>query len=86
MALVPVLMLSVGMVLLIETAHHLLVKASEGPAMRVFWVSYDANSPLVWIAVIVLLVGGTLALRRIGPRVSDAFHAASQEAQRRRAA
>ncbi len=84
--LIPVLMLSVGVVLLIETAHHLLVKSAEGPAMRVFWISYDANSPLVWIAVIVLLVGGTLALRRIGPRVSDAFHAASQEAQRRRAA
>ena len=86
MALIPVLMLSVGMVLLIETAHHLLVKASEGPAMRLFWVNFDANSPLVWIAVIVLLVGGWFALRRIGPRVSDAFHAASQEAQRRRAA
>jgi hypothetical protein len=52
----------------------------------VFWVSYEANSALVWITVIVLLVGGTLALRRIAPRVSDAFHAASQEAQRRRAA
>ena len=86
LVLIPVLMLGVGLVLLIETAHHLLVKASEGPAMRVFWVSYDANSPLVWIAVIVLLVGGALALRRIGPRVSDAFHGASQEAQRRRAA
>ena len=86
LVLIPVLMLGVGLVLLIETAHHLLVKASEGPAMRVFWVSFDANSPLVWIAVIVLLVGGALALRRIGPRVSDAFHGASQEAQRRRAA
>ena len=86
MALIPVLMLSVGMVLLIETAHHLLVKASEGPAMHLFWFNFDANSPLVWIAVIVLLVGGWFALRRIGPRVSDAFHAASQEAQRRRAA
>ncbi len=84
--LIPVLMLSVGTVLLIETAHHLLVKASEGPAMRLFWVSYDANSALVWIAVIVLLVGGGLVLRRMAPRVSDAFQAASQEAQRRRAA
>jgi uncharacterized membrane protein len=52
----------------------------------VLWISYNANSPWVWIAVVVLLLGGAYALRSIGPRVSDAFHAASQEAQRRRAA
>jgi branched-chain amino acid transport system permease protein len=86
MALVPVLMLAVGTVLLIETAHHLLVKASDGPAMRALWMDYQANSPVVWVGVVVLLVVGAVLLKRIGPRVSDAFHAASQEAQRRRTA
>ena len=85
-ALVPVVMLAVGAVLLIETAHHLLVKASDGPAMRVLWMNYQANSPLVWVAVVLLLVGGAMLLRRVGPRAADAFHAAAQEAQRRRAA
>ena len=84
--LVPVVMLAVGAVLLIETAHHLLVKASDGPAMRVLWMNYQANSPLVWVAVVLLLVGGAMLLRRVGPRAADAFHAAAQEAQRRRAA
>jgi branched-chain amino acid transport system permease protein len=84
--LVPVVMLTVGAVLLIETAHHLLVKASDGPAMRVFWVDYQANSPIVWVATVLLLVAGGLLLRRVGPRAADAFHAAAQEAQRRRAA
>ena len=86
LAVVPVLMLAAGLVLLIETSHHLLVKAAEGPAMRALWISYNAHSPWVWIGVVALLVAGGVALRRVAPRVSDAFHAASQEAQRRRAA
>ena len=86
LAVVPVLMLAAGLVLLIETSHHLLVKAAEGPAMRALWISYNANSPWVWFGLVALLVAGGVALRRVAPRVSDAFHAASQEAQRRRAA
>jgi branched-chain amino acid transport system permease protein len=86
LALVPVAMLSVGGVLLVETSHHLMVKASEGTAMRVFWIGYDATSPVVWVAIAVLLIAGTLALLRIAPKVSEAFHSAAQEAQRRRAA
>jgi len=86
LALIPVVMLGAGGVLLVETSHHLLVKAAEGPAMRVFWIGYDATSPVVWVAIGVLLIAGTLALRRIAPKVSEAFHSAAQEAQRRRAA
>jgi branched-chain amino acid transport system permease protein len=84
LALVPALMLGVGGVLLVETSYHLMVKAAEGTAMRVLWLSYDATSPSVWIAIIVLLVAGLLALRRVAPKVSDAFHAAAQLAQRGR--
>jgi branched-chain amino acid transport system permease protein len=79
----PVLMLVLGLVLLVETAHHLLVKSAEGTAMRVFGFGYDATSPAVWVAAIVLLVAGVVLLRRLGPRASEAFHAATQEAQRR---
>jgi branched-chain amino acid transport system permease protein len=83
---VPAAMLFVGGVLLVETSHHLLVKASEGPAMRVLWLQYSANSPAVWGLTLVLLVAGGLLLKRLAPGVSEAFHGASQEAQRRRAA
>jgi branched-chain amino acid transport system permease protein len=85
LAAVPALMLAVGGVLLVETSHHLLVKAAEGPAMRVFWVAYQANAPAVWAVIIVLLGVGAWGLRRVAPRVSEAFHTASQEAQQRRA-
>ena len=81
-----VLMLAAGGVLLVETVHHLLVKATEGSAMRVFWVSYDAKSPLAWAVIGLLLVVGVLALRRVAPKVSDAYHAAAQEAQHGRGA
>jgi branched-chain amino acid transport system permease protein len=86
LALVPAVMLVVGGVLLVETSHHLMVKAAEGTAMRVFWISYDATSPMVWVAIALLLIAGTLALLRIAPKVSEAFHSAAQEAQHRRAA
>jgi uncharacterized membrane protein len=78
----PVALLFVGGVLLVETSHHLMVKATEGPAMRVLWISYDATSPAIWAAIVALLVVGTLALRRMGPKVSDAFHSARLEALR----
>ena len=84
LAAVPVLMLSAGLVLLVETSHHLLVKQAEGPLMRTLWIDYDATSPRVWITLVTLMVAGAVALRRVMPRVSESFHAAAQEAQRRR--
>jgi branched-chain amino acid transport system permease protein len=85
LAVVPAVMLAAGGVLLVETSHHLLVKASEGTAMRVFWVAYEADSPVAWLVTVLLLVMGVVVLRYVAPRVSDAFHAASQEARRRQA-
>ena len=82
----PAAMLFVGGVLLIETSYHLLVKATEGTAMRLVGVAYDAASPLVWVAIAVLLVAGGLMLKRVSPRVSETFHAARQEALLKRAA
>ena len=82
----PSLMLFVGGVLLVETSHHLLVKATDGPAMRLLWVDYQANSPLVWLAIAVLLGVGGVLLKRLAPRVSEAFHAARQDALSKRIA
>lgn len=77
----PALALFLGLVMLVETSHHLLVKAAEGPAMNVFGLKYQANSPLAWLAIAVLLVAGVLALRRMAPRVSEAFHGALAQAR-----
>lgn len=81
---VPIAMLVIGTVMLIETSHHLLVKASEGHGMRLFGVGYDATSPLAWLAIAALLVVGVLAFRRTWPVAANAWHLASAEAQRRR--
>ena len=82
----PAAMLFVGGVLLVETSHHLLVKASDGPAMRLLGMTYDANGPAVWVAIPVLLVVGGLLLKRLAPRVSEAYHGARHEALNKRAA
>jgi branched-chain amino acid transport system permease protein len=79
----PALMLTAGLVLLIETSYQLMVKASEGPAMSALWIQYQANSPWIWLVIVVLLLVGTLLLRRVVPKVAEAFHSASQEALRR---
>ena len=86
LAVVPVLMLATGVVLLIETCHHLLVKASEGTAMRALWIDYDASSSIAWAAILLLLAIGIFTLRRVAPRISEAFDAALHEAIRRRTA
>ncbi len=81
LATVPALALVLGLVLLIETAHHLLVKAAEGPAMQLSWLAYDADSPLAWAGIVALLVSGGVMLRKLAPRVSEAFHAAVAQAR-----
>jgi branched-chain amino acid transport system permease protein len=82
LAALPALALFAGLVLLVETSHHLLVKEAEGPAMSLLGLKYQADSPLVWIAIAVLLVAGGLALRRVAPSVSEAFHGALAHARK----
>ncbi len=78
--LIPVLLLALGAVLLIETSYQLLVKADEGPGMALLGVAFSANAVTTWGLIAALLVLGWLSLRRLGPGVSDAFHAAQLEA------
>jgi branched-chain amino acid transport system permease protein len=81
LAALPAAMVAAGAVGVIETAHHLLVKAAEGPAMRLFGVAYQATSPLAWATFVLLLVVGGLLLRRIGPALAGAWHAAIAQAR-----
>lgn len=83
LAAVPALTLFAGAVLLIETSHHLLVKAAEGPNMRALWISYDATSPTAWAGIAALLSIGFVAFRRTWPIVSNAWNEATIEARRR---
>ncbi|MBL8343990.1 MAG: branched-chain amino acid ABC transporter permease [Rubrivivax sp.] len=82
LAALPMAVLGIGLVALVETAHHLLVKATEGPAMRLLGVSYDARSAVAWLAIVGLLAIGLLGVRLVAPRVSAAYHGAAQQARR----
>jgi hypothetical protein len=81
LAVVPVLMVTAGGVLVVETCYHLLVKASEGTAMNVLWLQYDAKSPWAWSAIVALFVAGGMALRKLSPFVAEAFHDAVKQSQ-----
>jgi branched-chain amino acid transport system permease protein len=86
LAALPLLMVLAGLVLLIETSHHLMVKASEGSGMSFLGLAYDATSPIAWGVIALLVVAGFAAFRWIRPIVSQAWHGAVLEAQQRRAA
>lgn len=63
-----------GLVALIETAHHQLVKAaSEGPAMKLFGIAYNSNAVTPWLVALVLIAAGLWLGRLWGPKLADAF-------------
>ncbi|HZH26775.1 MAG TPA: branched-chain amino acid ABC transporter permease [Azospirillaceae bacterium] len=62
-ALVPALMVFAGFVLFVEVNYHLSAHGGRGP-VRVWWMGWEAGSPLTWIAVAVLVLGGGWWLRR----------------------
>ncbi len=71
---VPALMGLGGLVLLIETAHHQLVKtASEGPAMSMLGIGFNSNAAPPWIVALALLGAGIWLGRLYGPRLAAAF-------------
>ncbi len=82
----PCAMLFVGGVLLVETSHHLLVHATDGPAMRLLGVAFSANGVGIWLTILVLIALGGWLLKRLAPRVSEAFHGARLDALTKQAA
>ena len=79
LALVPGLMALAGAVLTIEMTFRLSVKAGEGTRMSLFHVPFDAATAPPWIAVAVLLVGGSFGLRAVWPMIGSAWQAAHAE-------
>ena len=70
---VPIALIAMGVIAVIETSHHLLVKAAEGPAMKLFGVAYRADSVLAWVVMAALIGAGWLALRSAWPVVAKAW-------------
>jgi branched-chain amino acid transport system permease protein len=77
----PAFLLLGGTVLLIETAHHQLVRAAtEGPAMHFFGLTLQSNSVIPWATALIAIAVGLLLGRRFAPRLVEAFHEASSPA------
>lgn len=82
---VPAVMGLIGLIALIETAHHQMVKtATEGPAMKLLGLSYNSNSILPWIVALALIAGALVLGRLWGPKFVDAFGTAAHGAEVRK--
>jgi branched-chain amino acid transport system permease protein len=77
-AAIPGLGLFAGIVFLIETSHHVLVKSSEGMQMRLLGLEYQADAPLTWALIAALIVVTFLAFRRTWPWVASSWSEATK--------
>jgi branched-chain amino acid transport system permease protein len=68
---------AIGIILLIELTHQLMAKASDGSAMRLFGVSFDAASAAPWIVATVLVAGGAFLVRLVWPLVTQTWNDAT---------
>jgi branched-chain amino acid transport system permease protein len=79
--LAAALIVAVGVILLIETAYHLMAKASEGGAMRMFGVSFDAATVWPWLVAVALIAVGSFLTRLVWPMVAHAWNEGLAAAQ-----
>lgn len=78
LASIPMALSLFGAIMIIETAHHQLVKAaSDGPAMHFFGLALNSNSVLTWAMAVGLFAAGVIGLWLVWPRISDAWGAVS---------
>ncbi len=83
MASVPLVALVLGMIALIEMAHHMLVEAaSDGAKMRLFGLAFDGASPLPWLVAAALFFGGAFGLKLVWPRIDEAWAVAQAEGKK----
>ncbi len=78
--LVPALLGLCGLSLLIEVAHHQLVKtATDGPGMKFFGLAFASNTVMPWFAALALQAFALWLGRRLTPMLLRAWHVAGQE-------
>jgi branched-chain amino acid transport system permease protein len=83
LALVPAALAFLGLVMLIEMTVQLAVKHSEGPAMKLFGVTFWADSVGAWAVMAALLLAAAGLFRLIAPRIATAWDAARAGARER---
>ena len=83
LATLPVLIMCVGVSLMIEMSFKWGMQSSDGELLKFMGMQIQVTSPLAWIAAIALFAVGVFLLRRLMPRVADAWAGAMHESQRR---
>ena len=72
---IPLAIALIGGIVLIELAHHMLVKAEEGSQVHVLYMTLNGTSVIPWVASIALILGGSWLTVKLWPHVSDAWGA-----------
>jgi branched-chain amino acid transport system permease protein len=72
---IPLAIALIGGIVLIELAHHMLVKAEEGSQVHVLYMTLNGTSLVPWIASLALILGGSWLTVKLWPHVSDAWGA-----------
>jgi branched-chain amino acid transport system permease protein len=83
LATLPVLIMCVGVSLMIEMSFKWGMNSGDGALLKFIGVQVDATSALAWISAVMLFAAGVFLLRRLMPRVADAWASAMHESQRR---
>ncbi len=83
MAIVPALLLAIGLIMLVEMTVQLAVRQSDGPAMKLFGIAFNANTLMPWFTMLALLIVGGALFRLIAPRMSAAWDSARTTAAER---
>ncbi|HEX7884129.1 MAG TPA: branched-chain amino acid ABC transporter permease, partial [Afipia sp.] len=72
-ALVPTLIMLIGVMMAIESIVHYTMNPTDNPNIRPFGVPFDASSPMTWAVSAILAVGGFVVARMTWKRVAMAW-------------
>jgi branched-chain amino acid transport system permease protein len=76
-ALLPTLVLVLGVILGIETVAHYTESQGEGNVINLFGIPFNATAPGTWIIAVVMIIGGFLVARITWRRITEAWDRAT---------
>ena len=80
----PALCCALGVIGLLELLHFLSVRATGQVTKHLFWMKFNIEQPLPWLAFGALALIGFVVARRMAPRLAAAWDEASQHVLARR--
>jgi branched-chain amino acid transport system permease protein len=79
LAALPALVMFLGAMILIEINYHLSLSIDPTAPMKLFKISFSAQSPLPWGAAVGLIIVGFVFFRRAARRVNQSWQAVTSE-------